>query len=83
MGMYDSVNLNCPNCGADYEAQSKGGDCSLSCYNLNEAPADVLSDVNRHAPFECEECGCVFKVELKIFAIERRINDRIYFKTNG
>lgn len=73
MGLFDSINLRCPNCGADYEAQSKGGDCILAVYELNEAPADVLADANRHAPFECEECGCMFELELKIFAVERRL----------
>ena len=73
MGMYDSVNLRCPNCGANYDAQSKGGDCILALYELNEAPADVLSDINRHSPFECEKCGCLFEVEFKVMAIERRI----------
>ena len=73
MGMYDTVVLNCPACGGVHWAQSKGGDCILGHYKLNEAPVDVLSDVNRHAPFECEECGCMFKVELKVMVIERKL----------
>ena len=52
----------CPKCGEKYEAQSKGGECSLSQYELAACPQDVLSDVNRHAPFVCEKCGCMFDV---------------------
>lgn len=73
MGMYDTVVLHCPACNEPLWAQSKGGDCILGHYKLSEAPVDVLSDVNRHAPFECEECGCMFKVELKVLAVERKL----------
>lgn len=61
MGVYDTIIVKCPNCGADYNAQSKSGPCEMREYSLAEAPEDVLVDVNRHAPFECE-CGCVFEV---------------------
>lgn len=57
MGMYDSVLVPCPRCGTEAEFQSKGGACSLSKYKLAEAPADVLSDVNRYAPVQCASCG--------------------------
>lgn len=73
MGMFDEVLVRCPSCEKEQTVQSKGGDCILALYDLNEAPADVLSDVNRHAPFECVACGCLFKVELKFLAIERRV----------
>ena len=64
MGVYDTVYVPCPNCGEPYEAQSKSGDCTLAIYTLDDAPPDVLAGVNRHAPFVCDECGEVFKVEL-------------------
>jgi hypothetical protein len=62
MGCFDTVRVPCPQCGARQEAQSKGGECSLSTFELENAPADVLSDVNRHAPFTCDGCGTLFKV---------------------
>lgn len=62
MGVYDSVKLLCPKCHVAYYAQSKGGDCIMKTYTINTAPQDVMSDVNRHAPFECEECGSYFRV---------------------
>lgn len=68
MGMFDTVLVPCPNCGKLEEVQSKGGECLLFTYELNEAPFDVLSDVNRHAPFNCENCDTNFKVEFSILA---------------
>ncbi len=68
MGMYDTVYVPCPRCGTKHEAQSKGGYCRLGEYQLMEAPADVLSDVNRHAPFSCQKCGALFQVHLTVIA---------------
>jgi hypothetical protein len=62
MGLYDTVKIPCPNCGEIYYAQSKGGECLLDVFELENAPANVLSNVNRHAPFVCT-CGTSFKVE--------------------
>lgn len=56
MGCPDSIIVNCPFCGAQQEFQTKGGACTLTSYTLEEAPDDVFSDVNRHAPVECK-CG--------------------------
>lgn len=61
MGCFDTVLVPCPECGKLYPAQSKGGDCICLTYSLEDAPDDVLSNVNRHAPFTCD-CGTVFKV---------------------
>ncbi len=64
MGCFDTVLVPCPTCGEIYSAQSKGGDCVLATYSLSECPQDVLSDINRHAPFACEKCGLIFSVKL-------------------
>ena len=65
MGMFDSVWLDCPSCGEKYEAQSKGGDCLLRQYTLENVPENVLSNINRHAPFTCNNCGTQFFVFVK------------------
>lgn len=62
MGCFDTVMVPCPKCGARSEFQSKGGDCILRTFDLENAPTDVLSDVNRHAPGRCDQCGTLFKV---------------------
>lgn len=60
MGMFDSVWVNCPNCNKESEFQSKGGNYCIDNYTLENCPNDVLSDVNRHSPNECDNCGTVF-----------------------
>lgn len=65
MGMFDSIYVKCPNCGTSEEFQTKSGDCLLQCYNLNNAPDDVLLDVNRHSPYTCRKCGTQFAVDIK------------------
>lgn len=68
MGCFDEVLVPCPRCKEIYTCQSKGGYCNFTSYSLDEAPQDVLSDVNRHAPFTCENCGCIFKVKTIVHA---------------
>lgn len=63
MGLFDTVLVNCPKCGKENEFQSKGGDCSLNVYTLEDCPGDVLSDVNRHSPHTCD-CGELFSVDV-------------------
>lgn len=63
MGCYDSIYVNCPKCGERSEFQSKGGECLLQDYTLETAPPEVLQDVNRHAPNECQKCGSWFYVD--------------------
>jgi predicted RNA-binding Zn-ribbon protein involved in translation (DUF1610 family) len=64
MGMYDTVRVPCPQCGERAEFQSKGGDCKLETYTLEDAPDDVLLDANRHSPMRCEKCGALFGIEI-------------------
>ncbi len=63
MGCFDSVRVPCPKCGKVHEFQSKGGDCRLRVYELWDAPAAVMADVNRHAPYECTVCNTLYMVE--------------------
>jgi len=61
MGLYDTVVVPCPECGAPYHAQSKSGECILETYSLEDAPDAMMANVNRHAPFTCD-CGIRFAV---------------------
>ena len=65
MGMFDSVYVPCPKCNTEAEFQSKGGDCCLENYTLKDVPNNVLSDINRHSPKVCSECGESFYVKVK------------------
>lgn len=64
MGMYDTIMVPCPACSVQAEFQSKGGDCKLETYALEDAPDDVLLDVNRHGPTSCVKCSTLFRVEI-------------------
>ena len=79
MGVYDTVFVPCPDCGEVYPAQSKSGDCLLQDFELNEAPHDVMADVNRHAPFTCE-CGCVFEVKTYANYVPTKIKQELNVK---
>jgi predicted RNA-binding Zn-ribbon protein involved in translation (DUF1610 family) len=68
MGCYDEVYVNCPKCGHQQIAQSKGGECLMRRYSLSGVPIDILEDINRHAPFDCPNCGTAFKVIVKLTA---------------
>lgn len=68
MGMYDTVMVPCPTCGERAEFQSKSGRCMLETYTLEEAPDEVLFDVNRHGPNTCTKCKTQFSVAVKLAA---------------
>ena len=72
--MYDTVMVPCPECGALYGAQSKSGPCECETYTLDQAPGNVMLDVNRHSPFTCE-CGAYFVVlfESEVIVKNRRV----------
>lgn len=66
MGCYESVLIHCPKCKAKQYAQSKSGPCEYGYYSsIEETPEDVLQDINRHAPFHCNDCGAIFEVDLE------------------
>ena len=65
MGCYDTVRVPCPKCGEVYYAQSKSGECELDEYTMKDTPEDVRYNVNRHAPFRCEQCSTVFEVDVE------------------
>lgn len=66
MGVYSTINIPCPKCGQLYPAQSKSGECNMETYKFPDVPFNVLSDINRHAPFKCD-CGAVFQVEFNFY----------------
>lgn len=68
MGSYDRVYVPCPKCCVINELQSKGGSCEFKCYSLQNAPVDVLSDVNRHGNTTCKKCGAIFTVHVVCMA---------------
>ena len=45
MGMFDSLYVNCPECGNIVEFQSKVGDCSLRSYDKENVPMNIAIDL--------------------------------------
>lgn len=72
MACYDVVKVQCPSCDRWLDFQSKGGECKMEVYTLRDAPNDVLSDVNRHAPINCK-CGKLVVVQLQVVATARTL----------
>ena len=64
MGMFDTVWVKCPKCGNENGFQSKSGGCKNENYDLDDCPDDVIENVNRHSPVECEVCGSKYKVDI-------------------
>ena len=71
MGCFDTIIIKCPNCDTEIECQSKSGDCCLKRISLNKAVRTndpALSDINRHAPFVCSNCGEKWRVQISFDA---------------
>ncbi|NJN06369.1 MAG: hypothetical protein HC814_08405 [Rhodobacteraceae bacterium] len=66
MGMFSTILVPCPGCGEKAHFQTKSGGCDFGCYELAEAPANELLDVNRHSPHKCDKCGVWFEVDLRV-----------------
>lgn len=76
MGCYNTILARCPRCGEENEFQTKGGDCSLSSFTIDEAPGADMLDSNRHAPRPCIKCGVELWFEYtveKIHVTNRRL----------
>lgn len=61
--MFDTVLVSCPKCGKEHDFQTKGGECLLEIYTLEDCPDDAMEDVNRHSPHNCN-CGTMFQVDM-------------------
>jgi hypothetical protein len=80
MGVFDSVLVSCPKCSTLNVVQSKSGPCRLDYYHLDEAPVEVLADINRH-PVSCIDCGTPYHVEVMVTT--KVINDFCSMSPDG
>lgn len=62
MGMFDTVNIKCPNCGQLAEIQTKSGECMLEVYTPKTAPVGIM--VSLEGLNECYHCYKWFVVEM-------------------
>jgi len=64
MGCFDEVTIRCPACGQTIMEQTKAGDCSMSIYALEDAPAAILDDLVSESPIECPECEYPIRITM-------------------
>lgn len=58
MGMFDTIHVDCVECGRHVELQSKSGPCQMLKYDLSNVPSDVASAyVDLGKADQCEHCG--------------------------
>ena len=65
MGVYDEIVAKCPECNTENFFQTKSGECILAYHKIEDAPADVMWDANRHTPQPCEKCGRYLVVDIE------------------
>ena len=64
MGMFDSLLVNCPQCGNQIEFQSKAGECSLAEYSIFNVPPEVALDCSKDVEI-CSKCGELVKLHVQ------------------
>lgn len=69
MGVYDSVWVQCPQCGGRVEFQTKPG--SMMSYTLVDAPREALLDIANDKA-TCYQCNTVCRVDLVVYATVRK-----------
>ncbi|MCP4489054.1 MAG: hypothetical protein GY820_17335 [Gammaproteobacteria bacterium] len=74
MSTYDTVHIECPECGWIHDIQSHSGPCCLDFFFVYSIPPDVAIDIIQLRPKHCENCGIGFEFEV---AITVRIKDEI------
>ena len=65
MGMFDSVYVKCAKCGTEVEFQSKAGKCDLENYTINNAPPEILIDIDKEIGV-CKECGHYNQIHVQV-----------------
>ena len=72
MGMYDTLCFKCPACNKITTEQSKAGDCLLASYSLDNAPLEILTNINafsKKGELYCEHCETQLELEIRFVAI--------------
>lgn len=61
MGMFDTLYVECPECGREQGIQTKAGMCTLADYTVENAPNTVIADMDG----EWFSCSCGFNRKMK------------------
>ena len=71
MGCFDTLCFQCPSCAEIISEQSKAGECSLSSYSLENAPLNIIADINyygKKGQLYCEHCKVQLELEVRFIA---------------
>lgn len=71
--MYDSVFIDCVECGASIEFQSKAGDCLLLEFSEDSVPVGIAEDILGNIE-ACLDCGYQNKISEYLEDIHVRLN---------
>lgn len=61
MGIFDSVFINCPECSETIEFQSKVGECNLYNYTNENAPPNLVADLDNESCI-CPKCEVIVQL---------------------
>lgn len=64
MGCFDSVAVNCPNCGNIVHFQSKADDCTLRVFFTDQVPLAIAEDLNETTEC-CPVCSTTVKLSIR------------------
>lgn len=67
MGMFDTVQVDCPNCGHELDFQSKAGPCILATYTPNNVPIEIALDLHEEYKW-CPKCDEVITLRLPCYS---------------
>ena len=73
MGMFDSVNVRCPECEAVVEFQSKAGACNLSEYSTDRVPLVIALSLHNTVEV-CGSCNSTVQISYDIAPRMVRMN---------
>ena len=80
MGMFDTVQLECPHCRLLSDHQSKAGACTLSYYTLEAAPLEILADLaydSNQGDLYCGRCSGGLEVKVQYMARVQKRGDSL------
>ena len=68
MGMFDTVEVQCPHCEFINEVQSKAGECNLYTYAVGQAVPDNIAEDLHGTGMLCGACGIQYLLMIQIQA---------------
>lgn len=64
MGMFNSLFVDCPACGARVQFQTKIGDCNLDCYTIYDVPPIIALDLQDDI-MVCTNCSANVRLQVQ------------------